>query len=174
MSCNFLKLNLNKTQLLVCGKARFFTAFQPCIQSLKSSIHLDSDPASCVKLLDVFINETLSFDCMINETCRICFYKLTKLRNLCSFLEARNKIMLVKCFILSYLDYCNSVYANIPLYLFHKLEKELNACIRFISNIPMNNHNLLSYYKECHILPIQYRIKYKLCLIAFKIVYSIT
>ena len=170
MSCNFLKFNLNKTQLLVCSKARFLTAFQPCIQSLKSSIHLNSDPAFCIKLLGVFIDETLSFDRMINETCRICFYKLTKLRNLRSFLEARNKIMLVKCFILSCLDYCNSVYANIPLYLVHKLERVLNVCIRFICNIPMNNHNFLLYYKECHILPIQYRIKYKLCLIAFKIV----
>ena len=51
MSCNFLKLNLNKTQLLVCGKATLLAAFQPCIQSLKSSIYLNSDPASCVKLL---------------------------------------------------------------------------------------------------------------------------
>ena len=58
MSCNFLKLYLNKTQLLICGKARFLTAFQPFIQFLKSSIHLDSDPASCVKLLSVFIDET--------------------------------------------------------------------------------------------------------------------
>ena len=56
------------------------------------------------------------------------------------------------------------------MYLVHKLERVLNACIRFICNISMNNHNLLPYYKECHILPIQYRIKYKLCLIAFKIV----
>ena len=31
MSCNFLKLNINKTPLLVCGKARFLTAFQSCI-----------------------------------------------------------------------------------------------------------------------------------------------
>ena len=76
MSCNFLKLDINKTQLLVCGKARFLTAFQPCIQSLKSSIHLDSDPDSCVKLLGVFINETLSFDRMINKTCKICFKML--------------------------------------------------------------------------------------------------
>ena len=78
--------------------------------------------------------------------------------------------MLVKCFIPSGPDYCNSVYANIPLYLVHKLERVLNACIRFICNIPMNNHNLLSYYKECHILPIKYCIKNKLCLITFKIV----
>ena len=41
----------------------------------------------------------------------------------------------------------------------HPEERVLNACIRFICNIPMNNHNLLPYYKECHILPIQYRIK---------------
>ena len=79
MSCNFLKLYINKTQLLVRGKAKFLTTFQPCTQSLKSNIHLDSDPTSCVKLLGVFINETLSFDRMINETCKICFYKLTKL-----------------------------------------------------------------------------------------------
>ena len=32
------------------------------------------------------------------------------------------------------------------------------------------NHNMNHNYKECHFLPIQYRIKYKLCLIAFKIV----
>ena len=159
MSCNFLKLIINKTPLSVCGKARFFTAFQPRIQSLKSSIHLDSDPASCVKLLGVFIDDTLSFDRMINETCKICFYKLTKLRNLRLFLNVWIKIMLVKCFILSRLDFCNSVYANIPLYFVHKLERVLNACIRFICNIPMNNHNLLSYYKECHILPILYRMK---------------
>ena len=108
MSCNFLKLNLNKTQLLVRGKARFLTVFQPCIQSLKSSIHLDSNYPSCVKLLGVFIDKTLSFDRMINKTFKICFYKQTKLQNLRSFLEARNKIMLVKCFILSRLDYCNS------------------------------------------------------------------
>ena len=111
---------MNKTQLLVCAKATFLTAFQPCI-------HLDR--ASCVKLLGVFIDETLSFDHMINETCKICFYKLTKLRNLRSFLEARNKNMLKKCFILSRLDYCNSAYANIPLYLVYKLERVLNACI---------------------------------------------
>ena len=151
MACNFLKLNLNEMQLLVCGKARFLTAFQPCIQSLKNSIHLDSDPASCVKLLGVFIDKTLYFDRMINETCRICFYKLTKLRNVRSFLEAPNKIMLVKCFVLSRLDYWNSVYANIPLYLVHKPERILNACIRFICNILMNNHNLLPYCKDCHI-----------------------
>ena len=66
-------------QLLVCDKARFLTVFQPYIQSLKSNIHLNSDPASCVKLLGVFIDETLSFDCMINETCKICFYILAKL-----------------------------------------------------------------------------------------------
>ena len=71
---------------------------------------------------------------------------------------------------LTRLDYCNSVHANIPLYHVHKLERVLNACIRFICKISINNHNLLLFYKECHISPIQYRIKYKLCLIAFKIV----
>ena len=39
MSCNFLKLNMNKTQLLVCGKARFLTAFQPCVAGYYPTTH---------------------------------------------------------------------------------------------------------------------------------------
>ena len=67
--------------------------------------------------------------------------------------------MLVKCFILSRLDYCNSVNADIPLYLVHKLERVVNACIRFICNIPMNNHNLLPYYKSGYITnPVSYKV----------------
>ena len=122
MSCTVLKLNMNKTQLLVCVKARFLTAFQPRIQSLKSSIHLDSDPASCVKLLGVFTEKTLSFNRIINETCTIGFYKLTKLRNLRSFLEVRNTILLVKCFI----AYCN-------IFIIAILYMQIYHCILFIN-----------------------------------------
>ena len=45
----------------------------------------------------------------------------------------------------------------------------LNACIRFIYDIPLTNHDLINYYADSHILPIEYRIKYKLCLTDHKI-----
>ena len=116
----------------------------------------------------------MTFALMINETCKICYFKLTKLRNLRHYLSQEIKIMLVKCFIISRLDYCNSLYACTPQYLLNKLKKVLNACIRFIFNLPLYSRiSLLPYYKECHILPIDYRIRYKLCLIVFKILNDI-
>ena len=77
--------------------------------------------------------------------------------------------MLVKTFIISCIDYCNSLYACLPHYLLRRLERLLNACIRFIFSISIFNHNLLSYYFNSYILPIKYRIKYKLCLTVYKI-----
>ena len=116
-------------------------------------------------MLGVALDQSLSLDHMITETCRICYFKLTKLRNLRSFLSYDHKIMLVKTYIISRIDYCNSLYACLPHYLLRRLERLLNGCIRFIFNILIFNHNLFSYYFNSHILPIEYRIKYKLCLI---------
>ena len=62
------------------------------------------------------------------------------------------KIMLVKNFIISRFDYCNILYSCATKNLLNKLKKVLNGCIRFIFNIP----NL----QRCHILPIEFRIKY--------------
>ena len=92
--------------------------------------------------------------------------KLTKLRNLLSFLPYNQKIMLAKSFIIFYIDYCNSLYACLPQYWLRRLERLLNVCKRFIL---ICNHNLLSYYGICLMLPIAYRIKYKLFLIVHKI-----
>ena len=106
---------------------------------------------------------------MVTETCKICFFKLLKFCNLRILLSQKHKIMLIKSFIISQLDYCNCLYACIPHYLQRKLEKVLNACIRFIYDIPLTNHDLINYYANSHILPIEYRIKYKLCLRVHKI-----
>ena len=111
---------------------------------------------------------------MITETCSICYFKLTKRCNLQSFLSYNYKIMSVKTFIISRIDYCNNLYACLPHYLLHRLERLLNACIRFIFNISIFNYNLLSYYFNSHILLIEYRIKYKLCLTVNKILNNLS
>ena len=40
--------------------------------------------------------------------------------------------------------------------------------------IPLTNHDLINYYADSHILPIEYRIKYKLYLTVHKILNNLT
>ena len=84
------------------------------------------------------------------------------------------KIMLVKSLVISRLDYCNFLHSCIPKYLLNKLKRVLNACIRFIFSIPVyRRESLLLYYEQCHILPIEYRVQYKLCLTVYKVLNNI-
>ena len=79
--------------------------------------------------------------------------------------------MLVNMLIHSKLDYCNSLLANCPKYLINKLQTVQNAAIRFICNARKRapTSELL---KEAHFLPVEYRIKYKLCMLAPKSIIS--
>ena len=111
---------------------------------------------------------------MINNACRECFFKLSKLQNICHFCLFDTKIMLVKSFIISRLDYCNILYSCATINLLNKLKKVLNACLRFLFNTPSySGTSLLLYLQQCHMLPIEFRIKCKLCLTVFKILNNI-
>ena len=48
------------------------------------------------------------------------------------------------------------------------LQLILNKAIRFVFNLTKRNH-ITPYLKQLHILPIKFRIKFKVCLIAYRI-----
>ena len=107
MSQNLLKLKLHKTPLLVCGKKRLLKFYQVDIENINIDLKIDCSLMTSAKPLQH----------MITETCKICFFKLLKLRNFRVFLSQKHKIMLIKSFIILRLDYCNCLYACIPHYL---------------------------------------------------------
>ena len=127
MCQNLLKLNLDKTQLLVCEKKRLLKLYQIDIENINIDLQIDCSLMTSAKLLGVYLKQTMSLKHMVTETCKICFFKLLKLRNLRVFLSQKYKIMLNKPFIISRIDYCNCLYACIPHYLLRKLEKVLKC-----------------------------------------------
>ena len=79
--------------------------------------------------------------------------------------------MLVCNLILSQIDYCNVLLANASNKDLKPLPKTLNDAVRFILDLKGNNH--VTPYLIClHILPVQYRIAFKLCLIAYKLLHG--
>ena len=78
---------------------------------------------------------------------------------------------MVLSYVISRLDFCNALYANISKTLLNKLQKLLNACIRFVFGLS-NRIEVEECSKSLHILPVKYRIMFKLCLLVFKTMYG--
>ena len=93
---NFLKLNVEKSQLLVCGKKRLVKVHQSPISRLYKILKVGSDIVYSSKILGVILDDQLCFNHMVNDTCKTCFFQLSKLKNLRHFLSHDMRIMLAK------------------------------------------------------------------------------
>ena len=147
---------------------------QSPISRLHKILKVGYDIVHSSKILGVTLDDQLCFNHMVNETCKTCFFKLSEPKNLHHFLSHDMKIVLVKSLIISRLDHCSYLYSYIPKYLLNRLKKVLNACIRFIFSISVySRDSLLPYYEQCHILPIECHVQYKLCLPVYKVLNDI-
>ena len=67
MSQNLLKLNLDKTQLLVCGKKRLLKLYQVDIENINIALQIDCSLMTSAKLLGEYLEQTLSQEHMVTE-----------------------------------------------------------------------------------------------------------
>ena len=171
---NFMKLNESKTELLVLGKPK---VLKECDLEVTVQFgNLTISPTVCKgdnwKSLGVKFDESMSMQRQINSVKQRCSWTMMNLRTIGRYLDEGLKIMMVKQLVLSKLDYCNSLYMNLPKTRLKKLTSILNGTIRFIYNIKDRSEELIPYYKKAHILPIDQRIFFKVCLLTHKAVHG--
>ena len=70
---------------------------------------------------------------------------------------------LVSAFILSRLDYCNSLLSRLPWSTVQPLQRVMNAAARVIMILSLRDH-VKPALKQLHLLPVEQRITCKLCL----------
>jgi hypothetical protein len=95
---------------------------------------------------------------------RACFYHLRRLRAVRRQLGHDVTARLVSAFVLSRLDYCNAVLAELPASTLAPLQRVLHAAARLVFDLKPRDH-VTSALHTLHWLPIKYRITYKLCLL---------
>ena len=71
---------------------------------------------------------------------------------------------LVSAFIMSRLDYCNSVLAGLPASTLAPLQRALDAAARLMV-VTIAGDRVDDVLQSLHWLPIAYRIRFKLCLL---------
>jgi hypothetical protein len=168
MRSNKLKLNSDKTELIICASSH---KRKQCDVAAVKLGDCEVSVSDTVRNLGVHFDATMSMDAQVNKLVSSCFYQLRRLKTIRRSLDRGSAETLVHAFITSRLDYCNSVYAGCSKKLLDKLQVVQNAAARLVTGHRLRNH-ITPALKELHWLKVPERITFKLCLLVYKCLHS--
>jgi len=164
MSANLLSLNPSKTEFLIFGNS---------IQLAKLTnpvLHIDNatviQPTVTARNLGILFDNHLSFDNQISSVCRSCNWHIHDLWRIRSTLDLNTTKTIATSIVHSKLDYCNSLYLNLPAYQLARLQRVQNSLARVVCKVP-KHHHITPHLRSLHWLKIPQRIHYKLLSITY-------
>ena len=104
----------------------------------------------------------------MNKTVSSCFYQLRQLKSSVKALPFETAKTLVNCFVISRIDYCNSLSSGAPQYLLNRLQRVMNEAARMLCRCSRGDHVNRIMKERLHWLRIPQRIQFKLCLLVYK------
>ena len=164
MTFNKLKLNDDKTEVMVVSSPRMSTSIQ-----LPESITIGNATvpfSSTVKNLGVTLDSHLTMQAQVLTIIRAVNFELRRIGSIRHYLTEQATLTLVSAFILSKLDYCNALLYGCPQYLLDRLQKLQNNAARLILRVRKYDH-ISHHLQSLHWLPINQRITYKTACLTF-------
>src|SRR3984885_644618 len=163
MSSNRLRLNPAKTQFIWLGSRWRLSNIDKdaILRTFPNFVSLH-----VVRDLGVMLDEELTMADHVNALCRTCYYELRQIRFIRRNLSHEAAITLVHSFIMTRLDYCNSILAGLPNVRLRQLQSVLNCAARVVANLTKFSHISAYMHDILHWLPAEKRIRFKLLLMA--------
>jgi len=126
-------------------------------------------PKSSVRNLGVEFDSNLSFNNHISNTCRSSFYQIRLLRQIRPSLDLNSSILLANALVSTKLDYCNSLFYNLPDLSINRLQRVQNSLARVVVPSIKRSQHITPTLINLHWLPVKKRIKFKLATITYKV-----
>ena len=167
MSAYKLKLNVNKTKVIIFGPKK--TVHKTRKEFGKIKIGETELPLSeSVKNLGVIFDQDLNFEAQLSAVIKSCNYSLYNLKSVKPFLPQKLFISVIHQEVIAKLDYCNSLYLQLPKKQLQRLQLVINRCVRLIFGLPKRAHITSHLKSKLHWLPIAARIDFKIILLTYK------
>lgn len=161
MDLNFLKLNENKTEVVLFGRPEL-------VQVLASSLgQLAPHLRSHARNLGVIVDSAFKLDKQVSAVVKSSFFQLRLIAKVKPYLRQADLEKVIHVFITSRLDYCNSLYTGIGKSELYRLQLVQNAAARLLSGRKKREH-ITPVLSSLHWLPVKYRIDFKVILFVFK------
>ena len=163
MHNNKLKMNNDKTEIMLVGTQHKLNNI------ITNNISINNENITLsykVKDLGVVLDDRLSMNQAVSHIRKICFLELRKIAHLRPLLTEKATIQLILSFVLSRLDYCNSLFYSISNDNINKLQQIQNHAARLIKKVP-KRQSITPILKQLHWLPVKARIEYKIALLVY-------
>ena len=119
------------------------------------------------KNLGFHLDNKIAMNVHITNISKAIYLEIRKLKHISKFVDESSLKTLASSYILSRFDYCNALFKGMPKYQFEKLQKLQNFAAKVILRKSMYDH-VTPCLIELHWLPINFRVDYKIALLAFK------
>ena len=164
MTLNYLKLNEDKTEVLVIG-SRYHKKppFSPLLIGQE-----EITGSTSARNLGVIFDTQMTQRTHVNAITSSLFDQIRSLGMIRKYLEQNTTEILVHAFITSRLDYCNSLLYGLPWrYCMEKLQNAQNTAARLVLRKRKFDH-ISEDLEDLHWLPVQSRVVYKILLTTYK------
>ena len=165
MSQNFLKLNAEKTEVIVCGfRAQLCKFHLSSVNIAGVNVPVQTN---AVRNLGVMFDCNMSMSAQVNNVVKSANYHLINIGRARKMLTTESTKMAVHALVTSRIDYCNSLLAGISESLLKRLVNIQRTAARIVTRkrkYDPISHDLV----ELHWLPIKQRIDFKIIVLVYK------
>ena len=165
MSANFLALNPSKTEFIVFGTPQQLLKLQDADLRLSSDLVVKA--VSSVRSLGMLLDKHMTFHEHITKVSQCCFYHIRDLWRIRSYLDHKTAAIIGTALVQSKLDYCNSLFLNLPACELARMQLVQNALARAVFRRSKYCH-ITSLLKSLHWLKVRERITYKVISLTYK------
>ena len=149
-----------------------------CLSPLGISRHLHNLPTSItignaqipfkqsVKNLGFTLDCHLTMNAHVSNIARTCYFELRRLASICRFLTSTATAILVSAFVLSRIDYCNSLLFGSTHDVTSHLQRIQNYAARVILCLPRSS-SMTIHLKTLHWLPVKVRSTFKIACLCY-------
>lgn len=165
MTLNFLKLNTDKTEVLVLGTHQMLS--KSPVSSISVAGTMVAVQSKPVKNLGVMFDQSLTMSAHVTSVVRSATYHLRNIGRIRKSLTTDATKKLVNALVTSRIDYCNSLLCGVSAAVLKRLQKVQNFAARLVTHTKIRDHITPVLY-DLHWLPVKHRIDFKLSLMVYK------